>query len=46
MMVFGICGMVGQLIVKLMLRNVDMFDWMLFFIWGVVAICGAIKEAR
>jgi len=46
MMVFGIFGMVGELFVKLIRGNIDMFDWMLFSIWVVVAVCGAIKEAR
>ena len=46
MMVFGICGMIGELIVKLMRGGVDVFDLMLFAIWAVVAICGAIREAR
>lgn len=46
MMTFGIFGMIGELIVKLIRGYVDAFDWMLFAIWAVVAICGAIKEAR
>lgn len=46
MMTFGICGMFGELIVKLIRLNIDSFDWMLFAIWAVIAICGAIKEAR
>ena len=46
MMVFGIGGMIGELIVKLIRGNIDAFDWMLFGVWAVVAVCGAIKEAR
>ena len=46
MMVFGICGMIGELIVKLIRGNINAFDWMVFCIWAVVAVCGAIKEAR
>lgn len=46
MMMFGICGMIGELIVKLIRGNVDAFDWMVFGIWAVVAVCGAIREAR
>ena len=44
MMTFGICGMIGELIVKLIRGNLDAFDWMVFGIWAVVAVCGAIKE--
>ena len=46
MMTFGICGMIGELIVKLIRGYVDVFDWMLFVIWAIVAICGAIRRAR
>ena len=46
MMTFGIGGMIGELIVKLIYGYVDALDWMLFCIWAVVAVCGAIKEAR
>lgn len=46
MMVFGISAMVGELIVKLILGDIDMLDEMAFCIWAVVAVCGAIKEAR
>ena len=46
MMISGICGMIGTLTVKLICGNVDAFDWMVFCIWAVVAVCGAIKEAR
>lgn len=46
MMVFGISGMVSELFVKLIHGNIDMFDWMLFCILAVVAVCGAIREAR
>lgn len=46
MMMFGICGMIAELIVKLIRGYVDVFDLMVFGIWAVVAICGAIKEAR
>lgn len=46
MMTFGICGMIGELIVKLIRGYVDSFDWMVLGIWAVFAICGAIKEAR
>jgi hypothetical protein len=46
MMTFGISGMIGELIVKLIRGNIDAFDWMVFAIWAVVAICGAIKEGR
>ena len=46
MMIFGISSMVGELFVKLICGNIDMFDWMVFCIWAVVAVCGAIKEAR
>lgn len=46
MMTFGICGMIGELIVKLIRGYVDVFDLMLFGIWAVVAVCGAIKERR
>jgi hypothetical protein len=46
MMAFCICGMIGELIVKLMRGGVDVFDWMLFAIWAVIAICGAIRGAR
>lgn len=46
MMTFGISGMIGELIVKLIRGNVDAFDWMVFGIWAVVAICGAIKGAK
>jgi hypothetical protein len=44
MMVFGICGMIGELTVKLIRGNIDAFDWMVFAIWAVVAVCGAIKD--
>jgi hypothetical protein len=47
MMMFGICGMIGKLIVNLLLNaTIDTNDWMVFAIWAVVAICGAIREAR
>lgn len=46
MMTFGICGMIGELFVKQIRGNIDMFDWMEFCIWAVVAVCGAIKGAR
>ena len=46
MMVLGICGMIGELIVKLIHGYVDAFDLMLFAIWAVVTICGAIKEDK
>lgn len=47
MMVFGICGMIGKLIVNMLLHaTVDANDWMVFCIWAVMAVCGAIKEAR
>lgn len=46
MMTFGICGMIGELIVKLIRGSVDAFGWMVFAIWAVVAVCGAIREAR
>ena len=46
MMTFGISGMIGELIVKMIRWNIDAFDWMVFAIWAVVAICGAIKEGR
>lgn len=46
MMTFGICGMIGELIVKLMRGNIDAFDWMVFGIWAVIAVCGAIREGR
>lgn len=46
MMIFGIGSMIGELIVKLIRMNIDAFDWMLFAIWAVVAICGAIREGR
>lgn len=41
MMTFGICGMIGELIVKLIRGNVDVFG-----IWAIVAVCGAIKERK
>ena len=47
MMVFGICGMIGKWFVNLLLHaTVDANDWMVFGIWAVVAVCGAIREAR
>lgn len=47
MMAFGIGGMIGKLIVNLLLHvTIDAKDWMVFCIWAVVAVCGAIKEAR
>ena len=46
MMAFGIGGMIGELIVKMIRGNIDALDWMLFAIWAIVAVCGAIKEAR
>lgn len=46
MMIFGISAMVGELFINLIFGNINMFDWMLFCIWAVVAVCGAIKEAR
>lgn len=46
MMVFGICGMIGELIVNLIRGNIDAYDWMVFAIWAVVAICGAIKRGK
>lgn len=46
MMAFGICGMIGELIVKMIRGSVDAFDWMVFGIWAVVAVCGAIREGR
>ena len=47
MMISGICGMIGKLIVNLLLNaTVDTNDWMVFCIWAVLAVCGAIKEAR
>jgi hypothetical protein len=45
-MMFGIFGMIGELIVKLIRGNIEAFDWMEFAIWAVVTICGAIKEGR
>lgn len=46
MMTFGICGMIGELIIKVIRGYVDAFDWMEFGIWAVLAVCGAIREAR
>ena len=46
MMVFGITGMIGELIVKLILGHVDIYDLMAFGIWAVVAVCGAITGGR
>lgn len=46
MMTFGICGMIGELIVKLIRGNIDAFDWMVLSIWAVVSVCGAIREGR
>ena len=46
MMVFGIAGMIGELIVKLIRGYVDIYDLMVFEIWAVVAVCGAIREGR
>lgn len=45
MMASGICGMIGESIVKLIRGDVDAFDWMVFGIWAIVAVCGAIREA-
>lgn len=46
MMAFGITGMVAHLFMRLRFGYIDAYDWMLFAIYGVVAICGAIKEVR
>ena len=35
MMVFGICGMIGEWIVNLIRGNIDAFDWMVFAIWAL-----------
>lgn len=47
MMVFGIGGMISKLILNILLHaTIDANDWMVFGIWAVVAVCGAIREAR
>lgn len=46
MMIFGISSMIAQLFVRLCFGYVDVFDWMLFEIWAVIAVCGAIKGAK
>ena len=47
MMAFGIGGMIGKLIINILLHaTVDAKDWMVFCFWVVIAVCGAIKEAR
>lgn len=46
MMVFGIFGMIGELIVMAVRGGIDALDWMEFTIWAVIAVCGAIKGGR
>lgn len=43
MMAFGIIGMVTLLFYRLFRGYVDVWDLMLFAIWAVIAICGAIR---
>lgn len=46
MMVAGISGMATMLFIVWIFGDIKPCDWMLFCIWTVVAVCGAIKEAR
>ena len=46
MMAFGICGMIGEVIVLQMRGCLDAFDWMEFCMWAVIAICGAIRKVK
>ena len=46
MMVVGIGGMVSVLIATRIFGGMQTRDWVQFCIWAVVAVCGAIKEAR
>ena len=51
MMIFGITAMLTNLLIVIFRQAVgeddkdDMY-WMAFGFWAVVAICGAIKEAK
>lgn len=46
MMATGISGMVSLLFIAQIFGGMKTSDWMLFCIWAVVAICGAIKRRR
>lgn len=46
MMVTGISCMIGTLLVALIFRDIRTTDLMLFCIWIVIAICGAIRRVR
>lgn len=48
MMIFGIAAMLSNLIIVIFRQPVGVggMDWMMFGCWAVIAVCGAIKEAR
>lgn len=48
LMIIGISGMVTHLLISIFRKviSVDGMYWMAFGCWAVIAICGAIKEAR
>jgi len=46
MMFSGIGGMVGAIVAQLILGNAWAAHWMLFGLWAVVAICGAIGRGK
>lgn len=46
MMVAGISGMAIMLFIGWIFRDIKTCDLMLFCIWAVVAICGAIRKVK
>ena len=48
MMVIGITAMVTNLLIVIFRQavGIDGMYWMAFGCWAVIAICGAIREAR
>lgn len=46
MMQFGISGMIVTSFMRIIFNSEDTFYWMLFAIYGVIAICGAIRKKK
>lgn len=46
MMFSGIGGLVGAIVARILMSDAGAVHWMLYGLWAVVAICGAIRRDK